>query len=169
MDGQVLSLSNTHGDTHTHIQRHTESVYVHSLKLMLPLFSMMPGLWWHTHLLSATPTPPTLCPLHLLCQSSSYVSLTLALPFPSTGGFIQFVRVGIRTAQDASLSPPPHMLRPFPITPLRDGPVCASGHYGTWWRGPPATAATSRLAQSAAPNQQAPAGRTACMLIDGQL
>lgn len=48
--------------------------------------------------------PPTLCPLHPPSQSSSYVSHTLALPFLSTGGFIQFVRVGICTAQDASPS-----------------------------------------------------------------
>lgn len=34
--------------------------------------------------------------------------------------------------------------------------------------GPTATRATFRLAQSAAPTQQAPAGQTACMLIDRQ-
>lgn len=60
--------------------------------------------------------PPSLCPLHLLCQS--------------TGGFIQFVRVGTRMDQDAS----PSLFLPlslYQVMLLRDSLACASGHYDT--------------------------------------
>lgn len=59
-------------------------------------------LFAYTHLLSSRPSPPSA--LSPTCQSSSYVSLVLALPFLPTGGLIQFVTVGIRSAQVASPS-----------------------------------------------------------------
>lgn len=132
----------------------TETVYFHLLNWFFSS-GVTPGLWWHISV------------IHHTHQYSSYVSLTLMLPSQFTGGFIQFVRVGIHIYQYVSLSLVAHM--PCSPSSLWDSAICASGHHGTWWQGPPAIMENFRLSQSAAQTQQGPAGHTARAVIDGQL